>query len=65
MYRDAELRRFQYYVNPDWSGGVYASPSMSGSRPGALIAGTWAAMQYMGSEYGFYFSRLLHVAHDL
>lgn len=59
-------------------GGVYASPSMAGSRcvapsapcvlfyvslgwllnpiwtfilrPGALIAGTWAAMQYMGQE---------------
>ncbi|KAF8893553.1 PLP-dependent transferase [Infundibulicybe gibba] len=51
MYRDAELRRYQYYVNPHWSaGGVYASPSISGSRPGALIAGTWAVMQYMGSE---------------
>ncbi|KAJ7693342.1 pyridoxal phosphate-dependent transferase [Mycena rosella] len=50
MYRDAKLRRYQYYVNPDWAGGVYASPSLSGSRPGALIAGTWAAMQYMGSE---------------
>ncbi|KAJ6476032.1 pyridoxal phosphate-dependent transferase [Mycena vitilis] len=50
MYRDAALRRHQYYVNPDWSGGVYASPSLSGSRPGALIAGTWAAMQYMGSN---------------
>ncbi|KAJ7899067.1 pyridoxal phosphate-dependent transferase [Mycena leptocephala] len=50
MYRDAELRRYQYYVNPVWSGGVYASPSLSGSRPGALIAGTWAAMQYMGSN---------------
>ncbi|KAJ7772728.1 pyridoxal phosphate-dependent transferase [Mycena maculata] len=50
MYRDAELRRHQYYVNPDWSGGVYASPSLSGSRPGALIAGTWAVMQYMGSN---------------
>ncbi|KAJ6521913.1 pyridoxal phosphate-dependent transferase [Mycena vulgaris] len=49
MYRDAELRRYQYYVNPDWTGGVYASPSLSGSRPGALIAGTWAAMQFMGS----------------
>ncbi|KAH7925624.1 PLP-dependent transferase [Leucogyrophana mollusca] len=49
MYRSAELRRYQYYVTPDWSGGVYASPSLSGSRPGALIAGTWAAMQYMGS----------------
>ncbi|KAJ7217718.1 pyridoxal phosphate-dependent transferase [Mycena pura] len=50
MYRDAELRRYQYYVYPDWAGGVYASPSLSGSRPGALIAGTWAVMQYMGSN---------------
>ncbi|KAF8692318.1 hypothetical protein AX14_002590 [Amanita brunnescens Koide BX004] len=49
MYRDAELRKHQYYVNPSWTGGVYASPSLSGSRPGALIAGTWAVMQYMGS----------------
>ncbi|EIN11750.1 PLP-dependent transferase [Punctularia strigosozonata HHB-11173 SS5] len=48
MYRDAELRRHQYYVQPDWIGGVYGSPSISGSRPGALIAGTWAAMNYMG-----------------
>nr|GAT58568.1 sphinganine-1-phosphate aldolase [Mycena chlorophos] len=50
MYRDEELRRYQYYVYPDWMGGVYASPSLSGSRPGALIAGTWAAMQYMGTS---------------
>ncbi|KAI0689368.1 PLP-dependent transferase [Cerioporus squamosus] len=48
MYKDAALRRFQYYVNPDWVGGVYASPSIAGSRPGALIAGTWATLQYMG-----------------
>ena len=32
MYKDAQLRRFQYYVNPDWTGGVYASPSIAGSR---------------------------------
>ncbi|KAL1721988.1 pyridoxal phosphate-dependent transferase [Schizophyllum commune] len=50
MYKDASLRRFQYYVNTTWSGGVYASPSLSGSRPGALIAGTWAAMQHIGYE---------------
>ncbi|KIJ60028.1 hypothetical protein HYDPIDRAFT_32607 [Hydnomerulius pinastri MD-312] len=50
MYRDAALRRYQYYVTPNWTGGVYGSPSLSGSRPGALIAGTWAAMQYMGSD---------------
>lgn len=50
MYRDAALREYQYYVYPDWMGGVYGSPSFSGSRPGALIAGAWAAMQYMGSS---------------
>lgn len=50
MYRDAALRRHQYFIMPEWTGGVYASPSLSGSRPGALIAGTWAAMQYMGSD---------------
>jgi len=48
MYRDAELRRYQYSVYPDWAGGAYGSPTVSGSRPGGLIAGTWATMQYMG-----------------
>jgi len=50
MYRTAALRRFQYDVNPEWPGGVYASPSISGSRSGALIAGAWAAMQFMGEN---------------
>ncbi|KAI6165969.1 pyridoxal phosphate-dependent transferase [Pisolithus thermaeus] len=50
MYHDASLRRYQYYVNPSWTGGVYASPSLSGSRPGSLIAGTWAALHYIGSD---------------
>jgi hypothetical protein len=53
MYRNKELRKHQYYIQPDWAGGesvyvspfsddaaypdfeesgVYASPSMAGSR---------------------------------
>lgn len=50
MYREQTLRRCQYYVQPDWSGGVYASPTIAGSRPGALIAGTWTAMMAMGED---------------
>lgn len=50
MYRSKELRQHQYYVNPEWAGGLYASPGFSGSRPGALIAGAWAVMQHMGEE---------------
>ncbi|KAH6949906.1 pyridoxal phosphate-dependent transferase [Fusarium avenaceum] len=52
LYRTADLRKFQYFVAPDWSGGVYASPGMAGSRPGALIAGCWASLMTMG-EAGY------------
>lgn len=38
MYRDSELRKHQYYVNPDWVGGVYASPSIAGSRCAFTLA---------------------------
>lgn len=50
LYRSAEFRRYQYYICPDWSGGVYASPSMAGSRPGALIAGCWASLMRVGED---------------
>lgn len=50
LYRTAELRKYQYFVSPDWSGGVYASPNMAGSRPGALIAGCWASMMTVGEN---------------
>ena len=32
------------------TGGVYGSPSIAGSRPGATIAATWAVMQYIGHD---------------
>ena len=35
---------------PDWQGGIYACPTMPGSRPGAVIASTWAAMMYFGES---------------
>ncbi|KAI1431804.1 pyridoxal phosphate-dependent transferase [Xylaria sp. CBS 124048] len=52
LYRTQELRTYQYFVSPDWSGGVYASPGIAGSRPGALIAGCWASMMKVG-ETGY------------
>lgn len=35
LYRSPELRRLQYFIVPDWSGGLYTSPGMSGSRRAA------------------------------
>jgi sphinganine-1-phosphate aldolase len=50
LYRNEELRTYQYFVCPNWPGGVYASPSIAGSRPGALIAGAWASMMAQGEN---------------
>ncbi|KAJ3101100.1 hypothetical protein HDU96_010129, partial [Phlyctochytrium bullatum] len=50
MYRSKEIRNYQYFVATEWPGGVYASPSVAGSRPGALIAGCWTAMVHMGEN---------------
>jgi len=50
LYRSAKLRKYQYFISPDWSGGVYASPNMAGSRPGALIAGCWASLMSVGEN---------------
>ena len=48
LYRTAELRRLQYFIVPDWSGGLYTSPGMSGSRSGGIIATAWAALVTLG-----------------
>lgn len=45
-----EWRSHQFYVLPNWKGGLYASPTLAGSRPGALIAGCWAVMMYHGES---------------
>ncbi|ORZ32057.1 pyridoxal phosphate-dependent transferase [Catenaria anguillulae PL171] len=50
MYRNSDYRKHQYFVAPDWTGGIYASPSIAGSRPGALIAGCWATMLSVGRD---------------
>lgn len=48
MYSSTELRRRQYFVETNWSGGLYASAVTAGSRPGCLIAATWATMLHFG-----------------
>lgn len=52
LYRGQELRRYQYFTAADWPGGLYYSPTFSGSRPGGLSAACWAALVSMG-EAGY------------
>lgn len=50
LYRSPELRRHQFFTYAGWSGGIYASPSMAGTRPGGAIAAAWAVLKYLGEE---------------
>ena len=50
LYKNPELRKCQFYSYTHWSGGIYGSPSMAGTRPGGSIAAAWAALKYIGME---------------
>jgi len=49
-FRNKELRRGLYFMQQEWSGGKYFSPGIAGSRPGGVIAATWASMVSLGRE---------------
>ncbi|MFX1380296.1 MAG: aminotransferase class V-fold PLP-dependent enzyme, partial [Promethearchaeota archaeon] len=48
LYRKERIWKHQFSVYTDWSGGIYISPSMRGTRPGGAIAAAWAAMRHLG-----------------
>jgi sphinganine-1-phosphate aldolase len=50
LYRHRELRHAQYFCYADWTGGMYTTPTISGSRSGGLIAQTWASMMTIGMD---------------
>eukprot|EP01087_Luapelamoeba_hula_P024134 TRINITY_DN907_c0_g1_i1.p1 TRINITY_DN907_c0_g1~~TRINITY_DN907_c0_g1_i1.p1 ORF type:complete len:576 (-),score=82.68 TRINITY_DN907_c0_g1_i1:103-1740(-) len=50
MYSTRKLRAYQYFVVTNWPGGVYASPTIAGSRSGAILAACWATMVHIGEE---------------
>ena len=50
LYRKDELLKYQYCATIDWSGGIYASAAMQGSRPAGTIAAAWAALNSLGEN---------------
>ncbi len=50
LYKNPELRKNQFYSYTHWPGGIYCSPSMTGTRPGGAIAAAWAALNFIGMK---------------
>ena len=50
LYRDKELREYQYYAFDGWPGGIYIAPNFQGTRPAGPIAAAWAVMKFIGRD---------------
>jgi len=48
LWRSPDDIRHQIFVATDFPGGIYASPTMIGTRPGGPIAAAWTALQSLG-----------------
>jgi glutamate/tyrosine decarboxylase-like PLP-dependent enzyme len=49
-FRNRNLRRYMFFAQEDWAGGVYGSPTVQGSRSAGLSAAMWAAMVCIGED---------------
>lgn len=50
MYSSRKIRIKQFFTEIEWPGGAYGTPTILGSRSGAIIAATWATMMYFGED---------------
>ncbi|MCB1256116.1 MAG: aspartate aminotransferase family protein [Microthrixaceae bacterium] len=50
LYRDHDLYQRQIFMYDAWPGGMYASASSAGTRPGAPIAAAWATLTHLGVD---------------
>jgi sphinganine-1-phosphate aldolase len=50
IYASHEIRKYQFFVYTEWSGGIYASPTALGTRCGGPIAAAWASLMHLGNE---------------
>ena len=51
LYRNEEYFKNQIYVQSSWNGGIYATPTIPGSRSGNNIVFTWAFLNYYGINH--------------
>jgi glutamate/tyrosine decarboxylase-like PLP-dependent enzyme len=66
LYRNKELRHAQYFCYAEWTGGMYTTPTIAGSRSGGLIAQCWASMMSLGEEaYLQHTKEIMHVCQTI
>ena len=63
LFKNEKFRQKHFFVYKNWSGGFYSSPSVSGSRPGGIIASAWATMVLLGKSGYTEIAKQIHETH--
>lgn len=50
LFKNWHYKQHQHFIKTDWEGGMYATPTLLGSKSGALIATTWASLLLTGES---------------
>jgi sphinganine-1-phosphate aldolase len=50
LYRNAQLFEHQIFINTEYSGGIFATATLLGTRPGGAVAAAWAGLQHLGQS---------------
>ena len=50
LYRDAALRRHQYFAHAGWPGYPVVNPTVQGTKSGGLLAQAWAVLHHLGED---------------
>lgn len=50
LFSNPQWREYQFFCSPRWNGGLYATTTLAGSRPGNVVAATWATMMKIGQK---------------
>ncbi|CAG7829097.1 unnamed protein product [Allacma fusca] len=50
LFSDKKFKHQQYFVQTNWPGGIYATATLAGSRPGVVIAGCWSSLLHFGLD---------------
>ncbi|QGG93763.1 pyridoxal phosphate-dependent decarboxylase family protein [Actinomarinicola tropica] len=50
LHRDRQRRRHQTFVTDNWTGGLYGSTGVLGTKSGGPIAAAWAVLQHVGDD---------------
>ncbi len=60
FFRETVMRRNSFFAFTNWTGGLYGSVHITGSRSGGPVAAAWALLQHLGMEG---YTRLATQAH--